>query len=52
MIETATTARTQQAFDDAHAARGAAFVGFFRALFGVKFVPLAQPTLTEPSRCA
>ncbi|SMP29503.1 hypothetical protein [Shimia sagamensis] len=52
MIETAPNARTQQAYSDAHAARSAAFVGLFKALFGGKSVPLNQGVLTEPSRCA
>ncbi|MBO9478380.1 hypothetical protein J7382_12610 [Shimia sp. R11_0] len=52
MIETAANARIQQAYRDAHEARGAAFVGFFKALFGAKSVPLDPMVLTEPSRCA
>ena len=52
MIETAITARTQQAYQDAHAARSAAFAGFFKALFGGKSVPLNRVVLPEPSRCA
>ena len=51
MIETASNARTQQAYCDAHAARSAAFVGFFKALFGARSVPLDRVVLTEPSRC-
>lgn len=56
MIETAYTARTQEAYRKAHAERSAAFVGFFKVLFGGKSVPLSDRlkpgVLTEPSRCA
>lgn len=52
MIEIAYTARTQQAYQEAHAARSAALFGFFKSLFGGKSVPLDPVALTEPSRCA
>lgn len=52
MIETAYNARTRQAFDAAHAERSRVFVGLFKALFGIKKVPLSPLALTEPSRCA
>lgn len=52
MIETAHNARTRQAFEAAHAERSRVFVGIFRALLGIKKVPLRQMALTEPSRCA
>ncbi|MEQ9694207.1 hypothetical protein [Shimia sp. SDUM112013] len=52
MIETAQTARIEQAFRDAHAERAKAFAGLFSWLFKPRTAPLNQPVLTEPSRCA
>lgn len=52
MIEIAHTARMQNAFDAAHTARGQALVTLLKWLFGARDVPLNNPVLTEPSRCA
>ncbi|WP_299352465.1 hypothetical protein [uncultured Shimia sp.] len=52
MIETAHTARMQQAFDLAHKERGETLSRMVGWLFGKRDVPLGQPVLTELSRCA
>ncbi|WP_164726951.1 hypothetical protein [Shimia sediminis] len=52
MIETAHTARMQQAFDCAHKERAQILAKLVSWLFGKRDVPLGQSVLTEPSRCA
>lgn len=52
MIETAHTARIQQAYARAHQERGEIFAKILGWIFGNRHVPLGQTVLTEPSRCA